>query len=98
MMTELYLEQVLIGALGMSIALLPWLADIRNELRGIDAGDAVAVGSAALGVAFWLGIPLDRLAAAAASRPAKGDGNDRLLTAENAAADQRAVQPPMAPE
>ena len=62
MMTELYLEQVLIGALGMSIALLPWLADIQNQLRGIDAGDAVAVGSAALGVAFWLGIPLDRFA------------------------------------
>jgi len=62
MMTELYLEQVLIGALGIAIAVLPWLPEISDKLTAIQVEDALAIGSAAVGVAFWLGIPLDRLA------------------------------------
>ncbi len=60
--TELYVEQVLIGALAIAIAVLPWLPELRSRLTSIDAPIGLAGGSLALGLAFWLGIPFDRLA------------------------------------
>ena len=60
--TELYLEQVFIGFLILAIAALPWVPDLWDNLKNVQTVVGVAGGSAALGLAFWLGIPFDRLA------------------------------------
>jgi hypothetical protein len=60
--SELYLEQVLIGALAIVIVVLPWLRELATKLSALDTASGLAGGSLALGLAFWLGIPLDRLA------------------------------------
>lgn len=60
--TELWIEQVLIGGLGMTVALLPWLPEVLAREPRVDFLAGLAGGSLALGLAFWLGIPLDRLA------------------------------------
>jgi hypothetical protein len=56
--TELYIEQVIIGLLVLSIAALPWVPELKDTLGGIN----IAEGSVLLGVAFLLGIPFDRFA------------------------------------
>jgi hypothetical protein len=60
--TELYLEQVFIGFLIIAIGALPWVPDLWDNLKNVQTVVGVAGGSAALGLAFWLGIPFDRLA------------------------------------
>jgi hypothetical protein len=61
--TELYLEQTFIGALIMAILAAPLLPDLLHHRAVFDGvAHGIAVGSIALGVAFWLGIPFDRLA------------------------------------
>jgi hypothetical protein len=60
--TELYVEQVLIGFLVMAIALLPWLPEALCAISTKQTfANALAAGSAALGIAFFLGIPFDRM-------------------------------------
>ena len=60
--TELYLEQVFIGFLIILVVLLPWLAESVSQLRPPESlADVAVVGSAAIGVAFFIGIPFDRL-------------------------------------
>jgi len=62
--TELYLEQVLIGALVCGIALLPWMPEVWRWLARPDlgAGALALAGSVVVAAAFWLGILFDRLA------------------------------------
>ncbi|MEA2874148.1 MAG: hypothetical protein QOH67_4124 [Hyphomicrobiales bacterium] len=60
--TELYLEQVLIGFLIIAIGALPWLPELWRSLEDIKAVVGIVGGSAALGLAFLIGIPFDRLA------------------------------------
>jgi hypothetical protein len=60
--TELYLEQVFIGFLILAIASVPWIPFLWDHLKDINTAIGLAGGSAALGLAFWLGIPFDRLA------------------------------------
>jgi hypothetical protein len=60
--TELYVEQVFIGFLIILVVLLPWLPEGIGQLRPLASLAQVAVaGSAAIGVAFFIGIPFDRL-------------------------------------
>ena len=59
--TELFVEQVLIGALVLAAALLPWWREV-SSLFGPNGIGTVGAGVAALGVAYLLGIPCDRLA------------------------------------
>jgi hypothetical protein len=60
--TELYLEQVLIGFLIVFIAAMPWIPELWAHPKDIQAGISIIGGSAALGFAFFIGIPFDRLA------------------------------------
>jgi hypothetical protein len=60
--TELYVEQCFIGALVIAIVLIPWIPELWSELESLNAAIGLVTGSIALGVAFWLGIPFDRLA------------------------------------
>ncbi len=53
---------MLIGGLGLGIVLLPWLREFTDKAPRVDAALGLAGGAVALGLAFWLGIPLDRLA------------------------------------
>jgi hypothetical protein len=59
---ELYFEQVLVGSLVAAIGLLPWLPELRDTVKMTDTTALVAAGSIAVAVAFWIGIPFDRLA------------------------------------
>ena len=59
---ELYLEQVFIGFLIVAIAALPWIPDLLSRAEDIKAGIGIIGGSAALGFAFFIGVPFDRLA------------------------------------
>lgn len=62
-LTELYFEQVLIGFLVIVIAALPWLPEIMQAAPNLkELGSVAAIGSAAVGIAFFIGIPFDRLA------------------------------------
>jgi len=61
-MTQLYLEQVLIGAVGLLILALPWFPTVLAALGGLKDASSLATGSIAAGAAFLVGIPLDRLA------------------------------------
>ncbi len=62
-LTELYFEQVLIGFLILLIAALPWLPEIAAVAPNLkELGSVAAIGSAAIGIAFFIGIPFDRLA------------------------------------
>ncbi len=62
--TQLYIEQVIIGFLIIVIVLFPWLPEAITKFEPIKSSFSgfAAVGSAALGIAFFLGIPFDRLA------------------------------------
>lgn len=60
--SELYLEQVLIGFLIIAIAALPWIPELLWRTEEIKAGIGIIGGSAALGFAFFIGVPFDRLA------------------------------------
>ncbi len=60
--SELYFEQVLIGTLAMVTGGAPWLPELKTCLESLDTASAVAGSSFFLGLAFWIGIPLDRLA------------------------------------
>jgi hypothetical protein len=60
--TELYLEQTFIGALIMVIFSAPWLPDLPTGSQHQSWIQVVTTSSIALGLAFWLGIPFDRLA------------------------------------
>jgi hypothetical protein len=59
---ELWIEQVLIGGLGIAVVALPWLPELLRAGSDVGTVAGLAGGSIALGIAFWLGIPLDRLA------------------------------------
>ncbi|MEA2876352.1 MAG: hypothetical protein QOF14_1548 [Hyphomicrobiales bacterium] len=60
--TELYLEQVLIGFLIIAIVALPWIPELLSRTEDIKTGIGIIGGSAALGFAFFIGVPFDRLA------------------------------------
>jgi len=60
--TDLYLEQVLIGFLVILIAALPWIPQLWAHSGDVKTGISIIGGSAALGFAFFIGIPFDRLA------------------------------------
>ena len=60
--TELYLEQVLIGFLIIFIGAFPWIPVLWSHAGDIKTGMSIIGGSAALGFAFFIGIPFDRLA------------------------------------
>lgn len=61
-MTQLYLEQVLIGGMGLFILALPWLPELLAMAGASKEASSLATGSLAAGAAFLLGIPLDRIA------------------------------------
>ena len=59
--SQLYIEQVLIGALILLIAALPWLPEVMQvDLKDVNTVAGLAGGSLVAGAAFWLGIPFDR--------------------------------------
>ena len=59
--SQLYIEQVLIGALIILIVSLPWLPEfLKIDLKDVSTVAGLAGGSLVLGAAFWLGIPFDR--------------------------------------
>jgi hypothetical protein len=60
--SELYLEQVFIGFLIIAIAALPWIPELLSRADDIKTGIGIIGGSAALGFAFFIGVPFDRLA------------------------------------
>jgi hypothetical protein len=60
--TDLFVEQVLIGALLLSAALLPWLPELAARRAGLDGIAGLLGGAIALGAAYLLGIVGDRLA------------------------------------
>src|SRR5260370_6865343 len=50
------------GFVMILVVLLPWLAESVSQLRPPESlADVAVVGSAAIGVAFFIGIPFDRL-------------------------------------
>jgi hypothetical protein len=60
--SEIYIEQVFIGFLVIAICAAPWLRELAPLLKSFKTfSDFVLVGSAAIGVAFFIGIPFDRL-------------------------------------
>lgn len=59
--TEIFVEQVLIGALVLGAAFLPWWPEV-SRLFGPNGIGTLGGGVAALGVAYLLGILCDRLA------------------------------------
>ena len=56
--TELYIEQVIIGLLVLTIAAAPWARELVGTLGEINIKEV----SVFLGLAFLLGIPFDRFA------------------------------------
>lgn len=77
--TEFYLEQVLIGFLIVAIGALPWIPEYWPKIEETKAVINLIGGSAAaLGLAFWLGIPFDRLADTLSDRL---DKRNRLIIA-----------------
>jgi hypothetical protein len=60
--TEIYIEQVFIGFVILLIALAPWLGEIAaaGPVPG-ELAKLALVGTAAIGIAFFIGIPFDRL-------------------------------------
>jgi len=78
--TELYLEQVFIGFLIIAIGALPWLPDLWRSLEDIKAVVGIVGGSAALGLAFLIGIPFDRLADTLLERLDKRNRTELALT------------------
>lgn len=60
--TELYVEQVLIGAIVLFALGLPWAPEILNFLSASKTVDKVVGGTIAIGVSFLLGILFDRFA------------------------------------
>jgi hypothetical protein len=60
--TELFVEQILIGALVLAAGLLPWWPELRPVLTGLSGVLGLAGGAVALGAAYLLGIVFDRLA------------------------------------
>jgi len=60
--TELYIEQVLIGTLIILTLALPWYVELFPRINALGPANTIAVGSATISLAFWIGIPFDRLA------------------------------------
>ena len=53
--SQLYIEQVLIGALIILIVSLPWLPEfLKIDLKDVSTVAGLAGGSLVLGAAFWL--------------------------------------------
>lgn len=59
--TELHAEQVIVGAVVLCAAVLPWLPEVSGWLRGAGSSELLT-GAAALAVAYVAGVIFDRLA------------------------------------
>lgn len=60
--TDLYVEQVLIGALVLLALVMPWAPEILCAIKDWEAVDRVGGGALVLGISFLLGILFDRFA------------------------------------
>ena len=60
--TELYIEQVLIGAIALFALALPWTPEILSLVGDSKTADTFVGATVAIGVSFLLGILFDRFA------------------------------------
>ena len=60
--TDLYVEQVLIGALVFLALVMPWAPEILYAIKDWEAVDRLGGGALVLGISFLLGILFDRFA------------------------------------
>lgn len=58
---ELYVEQIVVGSLVLATAALPWLPEIIEAVPS-EAAVSIVTASIAVGIAFLIGVPFDRLA------------------------------------
>ena len=58
---ELYVEQIVVGSLVLATAAMPWLPEIIEAVPS-ETAMSIVTASIAVGIAFLIGVPFDRLA------------------------------------